>query len=218
MQNDTLSRRDFLIRTVRYSSVALSAFLFGVDLAAAYGRERDRSTAILYATRYGATRETAGWIRDGMASKPDLVDIESISVEEALGRYERFIVGSGIWIGGVHAKVLEFFEAGQAQLEESLSATFIVCGSANGTTAGKRHVQRYFSAMHAPLVAEPPASEAFGGRLAVDKLSDEDLIALNKFYRSVLHKEMSDWDLTDPDQAKRFGIELSQKRLAQIAQ
>ncbi|WP_165498888.1 flavodoxin domain-containing protein [Chlorobium sp. N1] len=218
MQNDTCSRREFLKRTARYSTLALSALLFGADLAAAFGRESGRSTAILYATRYGATKQTAGWIGEGMASKPDLVDIEQVSTETVLDRYDRVIVGSGIWIGGAHEKVLEFFGAENARLEEKLAATFIVCGSVNGTEAGMAHARRYLSAMHAPLRAEPPISRAFGGRLAIEELSDEDVNALREFYHSILHKEMSGWDRRNPDPAKRFGMELSRKPSPQRAE
>ena len=208
MQSDSYSRREFLIRTGRYSSLALTALLFGFDLAAR-DRNVERTTALVYATRYGATMETAGWIRSGLQAPVDLLDIEHISFSDVLRGYDRFIVGSGIWSGAVHSKVSEFFQAGREQLDGKLLATFIVCGSEENTAAGKAHIESYFNAMHAPLATRPPISKALGGRLVIERLSDADRNALSEFYLRNLHDQLRGWDRTDPAKARLFGVDIS---------
>ncbi|NTW83635.1 MAG: hypothetical protein HGB36_09765 [Chlorobiaceae bacterium] len=205
MQPDTLSRREFLARAWKYSSLAVLAMSFGYE-AAACCRDREKSTALLYATRYGATKDTAKWIRKGMEMPLDLLDIERISIPEVLGGYDRFIVGSGIWIMGAHPKVLEFFETGRETLQEKLLGTFIVCGSADGSEQGKQRSEHYFNKMHTPLLVKPPLSRAFGGRMVVSRLSEEDRTKLTAFYKNFLNQDLLDWDLTDPGKAKLFGI------------
>ncbi|MBM3421914.1 MAG: hypothetical protein FJY09_01475 [Chlorobi bacterium] len=207
MMNAYLSRRAFFARVLRYSSAAALAMSFGFE-ASARCRGKVQSTALLYATRYGATKETARWVRKGMDTPADVLDIERVSIPEVLAGYDRFIVGSGIWIKGAHPKVLEFFQTGRDTLQERLLGTFIVCGSADGSETGKELVEHYLHLMHAPLSARPPLSRAFGGRLVVGRLSDGDREKLAAFYRNYLNQELRDWDLTDSGKANVFGNEI----------
>jgi menaquinone-dependent protoporphyrinogen oxidase len=182
----------------------MMAMSFGNEVLA-NDREKGKSTALLYATRYGATRETAEWIRKGIHAHVDLLDIERVSFPEVLAGYDRFIVGSGVWIRGVHGKVLEFLETGRDRLDGRLLATFIVCGSADGSETGKQRTEYYLNAMHASLASKPPMSMAFGGRLVVEHLSEVDRNALAAFYQRYLHDQLRDWDRTDPAKAGNFG-------------
>ncbi|NTW57147.1 MAG: hypothetical protein HGB20_08920 [Chlorobiaceae bacterium] len=182
---------------------------FGYEAAARIS-DRTKPTAIIYATRYGATRDTVVWVRKGMDMPVDLLDIERISFQDVLSGYDRIIVGSGIWIKGVHQRVPEFFQAGREALREKLLGTFIVCGSADGSEKGKERIGHYLDNMHAPLLVKPALTGAFGGRLVVDRLSEEDRTKLAAFYKNFLNEELRDWDLTDPGKAKRFGRKAKQ--------
>lgn len=207
-QYDHFSRREFLARVCRYSALAMMAMSFGHEVSA-LERAKGKSTALLYATRYGSTRETAGWIRNGMGASVELLDIERVSFREVLEGYDRFIVGSGVWIRGVHEKVLEFLETGRERLDGRLLGTFIVCGSADGSETGLQRTEHYFSAMHASLKTKPPISMAFGGRLVVEQLSEEDRNRLTAFYTNFLHDQLTSWDRTDPLKARHFGKDIS---------
>lgn len=204
MPFEKLSRREFLAGALKYSSLAMMAMTFGYE-ASAQCRDRNKPTALLYATRYGATKDTARWIRKGMDVPVDLLDIEKVSYSEVLAGYDRFIVGSGIWIMGAHPKVIQFFETGREALQEKLLGTFIVCGSADGSEQGKQRSEHYFNKMHTPLLVKPPLSRAFGGRMVVGRLSEEDRTKLTAFYKNFLNQDLRDWDLTDSGKAKLFG-------------
>lgn len=207
-QSGALSRREFLARALRFSSLAVPAMAFGRDVAAFCNSDMRRPVGLIYATRYGATRETAKWIRKGMAMPVELVDIERVSLPEVLAGYDRFIVGSGIWIDGPHKKVLEFFETERDGLRERLLGTFIVCGSADGSERGKQMIAHYLNRMHTSLPFMPPVSRAFGGRLVVRRLNEEDRNRLTSFYRTYLDQELHDWDLTNPGVARKFGSDI----------
>ncbi len=206
MQTERYSRREFLARVYRYSSLSMMALLFGYDLSA-HEQDLAKSTALLYATRYGATKDTAQWIQNGMRTHVDLLDIERVSFSDVLTRYDRFIVGSGIWTGGVHKKVIEFFETGRNSLEGKILATFLVCGTEESTDKGRARIEGYFNVMHASLVTKPSMSKAFGGRIIVEKLFDDDRKALTAFYNSFLHDQLRSWDHTDPEKARCFGTD-----------
>lgn len=208
MQPDHLSRREFLARVWKYSSLAMMAMSFGYEVSARE-RQTGKSTALLYATRYGTTRDTAEWIRNGMRTPVDLLDIERVSFSDVLAEYDRFIVGSGIWSNGVHGKVYEFFETGRDSIDGRLLATFIVCGSADGSEKGIQRIEGYFNGMHASLATKPPLSRAFGGRLVVERLSEEDRSRLSAFYSQYLHDQLRSWDRTDPAKATNFGNDVS---------
>lgn len=199
MPSDLISRRDFLVK----AAWSLAALNFGCSLS---GLIRDGSrTALIYATKYGATKDTANWIRNGMGGEVDLLNIEDISFPGTAKRYDAFIIGSGVWIGGVHNRLLEFLTSQTEMLDGKILATFIVCGTDGGTESGKKRISGYFDQFHAPLKRMPHMSDYFGGRIIVEQLTEEDREALIKFYRTFLKSELTSWDRTEPDRAGLFG-------------
>ena len=207
MSSDLITRREFLSRACRYSSLSMMALFFGCDIARLTEGQK-KKTALIYATRYGATKETAGWIQEGMQGPVDLLDIESISFTDVTDRYDHFIIGSGVWIGGVHKRIIEFLESRRNELSGRVPATFVVCGTDGSTENGRERIDGYFTPMHAPLDKEPLLSRYFGGRVVVEKLTDEDRGALRVFYKTYLHAQLRSWDRTDPEKAGLFGKDI----------
>ncbi len=210
MSSDQINRRDFLIKASKYSSLSLLALNFGCSIS----RFLDDSTqniALIYATKYGATKETADWINEGMGRKADLLDIEDIDHSEIASRYSLFIVGSGIWIGGVHNKLVDFLTSEAEKIDGKVIASFVVCGTDGTKESGKRRISGYFDKFHKPLTELPKISEYFGGRIIVEKLTDEDREALVQFYRRFLKTKLTSWDKTDPNKANLFGKTVKSK-------
>lgn len=199
MSSDLISRRDFLLK----AALSLAALNFGCSISTLIGEKS--ATALIYATKYGATRDTAGWIQNGINGDVDLLNIEDIYFPRTAKSYDAFIIGSGVWIGGVHNRLLEFLTSQADMLDGKVIASFIVCGTDGGTESGKKRIRSYFEPFHAPLTKLPLLSEYFGGRIIVEKLTEEDREALIKFYRTFLKSELTSWDKTDPDKAGRFG-------------
>ena len=199
MSSDMISRRDFLLS----AALSLAALNFGCSISRLTG---DKSkTALIYATKYGATRDTAHWIRKGMKRDVDLLDIEAISYPDTASGYDSFIIGSGVWTGGTHKKFSDLLSSQTEKLNGKIVASFVVCGTDGSTESGKKRIDGYFEQFHAPLKEKPPLSEYLGGRIIVEKLTDEDREALIKFYRTYLKSELTSWDKTDPNKAGLFG-------------
>ena len=99
------NRREFLKLSSGAVLLSMAAFNFGCSLQPLID-DKDKKIALLYATRYGSTKDTAEWIKEGLGREIDLLDIEKISFDETAKKYDLFIVGSGVWIDGVHKDML----------------------------------------------------------------------------------------------------------------
>jgi len=208
MSSDSVNRREFLSGALKYASLSLLAFNFGCSISTLID-DRSKNAGLIYATKYGSTKDTAIWIKDGARREIDLLDIESISYSEVSSRYDFIIVGSGVWIGGVHEKLIEFLTSEAKALDDKVIASFIVCGTDGSTESGRERINTYFDQLHEQLRTPPLLSEYFGGRIIVEKLTSEDREALVQFYRTYLNSELTSWDRTDPEKARRYGKDVA---------
>ena len=201
-----MKRRIFLHLGGKLTLVCVAAFHFGCSLQAAVGEYK--KTALIYGTRYGATRDTAEWIVAGTGKEIDLLNIETLDFEQTLKVYDAFIIGSGIWIDGPHKRLIELLQTHKTTLQEKIIASFIVCGTTGEDAAGEKRIAGYFERFYQPLDIKPPRQAYFGGRMRIDKLNEKDRKLLKHFYNKVLKKPFVSWDRTEPKQAKDFGLKL----------
>ena len=203
MQNKENSRRDF----IKYSLTALLALNYGCSIKGFLGSDKNR-VALIYGTKYGATKDTAAWIKKGAGNTVDLLNIENLTFNKALADYDLFILGSGVWIDGIHRRLKEFLSSNSISLKRKVIASFVVCGSRYTTEGGRRRIKRYLDQIHTPLGYKPALSNYFGGRVIVEKLTEEDREALTRFYEKYLKKELKSWDRTDEKKALLYGEKL----------
>ena len=200
-----MTRREFF--SAGAVVLAAGAFAFGQEIDA-HAEGKSGRTAILYGTRYGATRDTAGWIAQGMGGGVTLLDIETVNPLELVGAYDRFVIGSGIWIDGPHKKLLKLLRERSASLSPKVAASFVVCGSSARNEAGRKRIAAYLERLNAPLVKTPKLQQAFGGRMVIAELTETDRKLLKNFYENIVKKPFADWDRTDPKGARSFGKEI----------
>jgi len=200
-----MQRRDFLL-TLGITLVSASAFSFGQSIQAKI--KRSEKIALIYGSRYGATKETAKWIAQGVGSSVDVLNIENIDFEETLKKYDTFIIGSGIWIDGAHKRLMELLSTHTEEMQTKIIASFIVCGTKGEDEAGKARIEGYFQRFHKPLTVKPEIHRHFGGRMVIEKLSEKDRKLLDNFYNNILKKEFVSWDRTQPKEAEKFGTTL----------
>lgn len=214
MSSQEISRRSFLKLGQYVTLTSVLAFNFGCSINPAV-KDKSKRVALVYATRYGATRDTASWIAKGIEREVDLLNIEDMSFEQTAKEYELIILGSGIWIDGVHKDLLKFIKTQKKHLEDKLVATFIVCGTTKNDSKGRARIEQYFNKFHASLNVKPPFQEQFGGRLSIDELNEKDAKLLENFYKKVLKKEFVSWDRTQPKEALSFAksLKLNKKLL-----
>ena len=201
-----MQRRDFLL-TLGITLVSASAYSFGQSIQSKI-KQSDK-IALLYGTRYGAAEETAGWIAKGTGTSVDVLNIKNIDFAETLKKYDKFIIGSGIWIDGAHKRLTELLSTHTKEIESKIIASFIVCGTTGEDEAGRGRIEGYFERFHKPLTIKPERKRHFGGRMVIEKLSEKDRKLLDNFYNKVLKKEFKSWDRTQPELARNFGKELS---------
>jgi len=201
-----MNRRDFLL-TAGISLALASAYSFGNSIKSLID-ENTEKIALIYGTRYGATEDTAKWIAKGIGSSVDVMNIETIDFDETIDKYDKFIIGSGIWIDGAHKRLMELLSTYKEQIQPKIIASFIVCGTTGEDDAGKVRIEGYFERFHKPLDVKPSMKRHFGGRMIIDKLTEKDRKLLDNFYKNVLKKEFASWDRTKPEDAEKFGVEL----------
>lgn len=200
-----IDRRSFLKLGARTALVSISAFNFGCSLQPLIA-DKEKKVAIIYATRYGATKDTSQWIAEGLNREVDLLDIENISFSQVAKEYDLFIIGSGVWVDGVHKDMIKFLETQKIELKGKIIASFILCGTTSKDIKGEERIVKYFAKFHAPLDKKPQLSEYFGGRMIIKQLSEKDRKILAVFYKKLLKREFISWDRTQPDKAKAFGM------------
>jgi len=207
-----MERRDFLLG-MGIALVSASAYSFGNSLKPLIDENLGK-TALIYGTRYGATEDTAKWIAKGIGDGVDILNIENINFEEVVDKYDKFIIGSGIWIDGAHKRLMELLSMHTEEMESKIIASFIVCGTTGEDEAGKGRIEGYFKRFHKPLAVKPKIQRHFGGRMIIEKLSEKDRKLLDNFYTKVLKKEFKSWDRTKPEMSEKFGVELLGEKIA----
>ncbi len=201
-----MDRRDFLL-TTGIALASASAYSFGNSIKPLIDDKLEK-IALVYGTRYGATEDTAKWIAKGIGSNVDVLNIETIDFDETIHKYDKFIIGSGIWIDGAHKRLMELLSTHTEQIQSKIIASFIVCGTTGEDEAGKARIEGYFERFHKALDVKPALKRHFGGRMIIDKLSEKDRKLLDNFYRNVLKKEFVSWDRTKPEISEKFGTEV----------
>ena len=197
-----MHRRDFLL-TLGMTLVSASAYSFGESIKVK--TEKSDKIALIYGTRYGATKDTAKWLAKGIGNSVDVLNIETIDFESTLKKYDKFIIGSGIWIDGAHKRLMELLSTHTEEMQPKIIASFIVCGTTGEDEAGRSRIEGYFKRFHKPLAVKPEMKRHFGGRMVIEKLSEKDRKLLDNFYHNVLKKEFVSWDRTQPKEAEKFG-------------
>jgi len=201
-----MNRRDFLLNLgVVFASA--SAYSFGNSIKPFIENPSDK-VALIYGTRYGATQDNAEWIAKGIGSQVDILNVEDMDFAETLKKYDKFIIGSGIWVDGAHKRLMELLSTHTAQIESKIIASFIVCGTTGEDDAGRSRIEGYFERLHKPLNLKPTLKKHLGGRMTIEKLSEKDRKLLDNFYNNVLKREFKSWDRTDPEEAGKFGISM----------
>jgi menaquinone-dependent protoporphyrinogen IX oxidase len=204
MSTSKLNRREFLQKTGK----SLLALQFGLSLSELVKADPQKQMALIYATRYGATKDTMNWIAHGLNRQADILNIEQITdFSEIATKYDYFVVGSGIW-KGIHQQLSAFLTSQSKQLSGKVLGSFVVCGSSAETASGKRRIEGYLNQIYSPLGYKPTLNTHFGGRLIVEKLTEEDKQALTRFYRLYLNQALTSWDRTEPDKANQYGADL----------
>lgn len=199
-----VERRKLLKVTSQGFLGACCASAFGLrinDVLAA-----DTLVVIIYATKYGATRDTAQWIAQGLQRKVQIVNLEQVGDLATLAAAgTRFVLGSAVFQEAPMHAMQQFVQHNRSVLSGRVAASFVVCGTEPNSEKNKQRIASFITKLNQPLQEKPDLVSSFGGRLQLEKLTQQDLAALTRFYQKILKKKLQSWDRTEPEQAKAFG-------------
>jgi len=162
---------------------------------------KGKKGAIIYASRYGSTAQTAEWIAEEMEGMAEVIPVAEAA---DLSSYDFVILGSGIYGGQLHKDMRAFLEEKKEELSGKITAIFVVCGATGSYAKG------YLDMFAAESGTTPSLMKAFGGWLKKELLSPEDFKVLESYYKSI-NRPFENYDNTDKAKALEFGREIKNK-------
>lgn len=181
------------------SAVLFIVLLLGLAVFATRAEvEEQKSTVIIYASRYGSTARTAEWIAEGMEGKATVVSLKDVG---GLSTYKNIILGSGIYFDQLHPDMSAFLEARGEEVRNRLLAVFVVCGTPPDQAQG------YLNMFAEKCQAKPRLMRVFGGWIKKELLSPEDRKSLEDYYKSI-NEPLNNYDSTDKAKCLEFGKEI----------
>jgi len=185
------------------SGIIALVLLIGFAFCRPLNKEIDngqQSTAIIYASRYGSTAQTAEWIAEGMDGKADVISARNA---EGVETYDHIILGSGIYNNDLHEDILVFLEKHKELVRDKTIAVFIVSGTPPS------EAQVYLDMFAEKCGARSPLTQAFLGWLKKTLLTPEDLKVIEAYYQSI-GQTFEDFDRTDKELCVQFGRKILQ--------
>ena len=83
--------------------------------------------AVLFATKYGTTRDAAIWVSEGMGAIADVYDIRRPPTD--LAAYDHFVIGSAIMGFTILPDMNKFLTDSAARIKGKVRGLFTVCGN-----------------------------------------------------------------------------------------
>jgi len=166
---------------------------------------------VVFASRYGSTKEVAMAIADGLGA-----DIVNVFDHPDITPYELVVLGSPIYTGTYLPAMLRFLRHNKETLVGKKVAAFITAAAdmqvqigLTGEEDDRIWTQNDFAINLAKMSGgDVVAARGFGGRMVVDKLDPPDRAALEWLYHFLMHKPLQGFDLLDPATAYRWGEDL----------
>jgi menaquinone-dependent protoporphyrinogen IX oxidase len=137
---------------------------------------------VIYATKYGSTREYASLIAQKLHTEA-LRASETNS--EAVSRADFIVLGSPIYAYSVLPEMEEFLEKERETLAEKPLAVFVVCGDTMWNPKAEEGGNKNLEKLTRFLPSEPFAVAILGGRMRMEELDEEDGPRIRAFYERI---------------------------------
>lgn len=185
---------------MKFVPIVLLAVMAGASLGAAVpgAAGNGKNVAVVFASRYGSTEQTARWIAEGIGEGATVVAAASAG---DLGGYDRVVLGSGIYGNRLHADMAALLERHGPAVKDRIAALFVVCGMPPDQAGG------YLDMFAGTCGAKPLLSRAFNGWMKKETLSPEDYRGLENYFRNAGYPFES-YDHTDREKCVAFGREI----------
>ena len=157
---------------------------------------------VLYASKYGSTRECAEAIAAALGVAASDV-AASGQAELALAGAAWAVLGSPIYGPTVLPAMERFCERAREALAARELAAFVVCGDTVWLPRAGEGGERNLGKLTRLLPREPFATAVLGGRMVVEELDEQDRALILAFYRR-LGRSPEGFDRTDPTEVAAF--------------
>jgi len=143
---------------------------------------------IVYASKYGSTKEVANWMAERIGNNTNIYDAKEMPDPSS---YDLIIMGSGIYSHHVLKELNDFVEKYNEQLKSKKTVVFGVAIDTTGVfVRGKVHGGWEYLLPLINKLPEPPIHAGLlGGEINPNKLDEKDTEGLKKFYKMLYGKE-----------------------------
>ena len=165
---------------------------------------------VIYATKYGSTREYATLMARKLGTEALRA---SEAPSEAVSRANFIVLGSPIYAYSVLPEMEVFLEKNKEVLAEKPLAAFVVCGDSMWNPKAEEGGNKNLEKLTRFLPSEPFAVVVLGGRMIMDELDEEDGPKIRAF-RERIGREPTGYDRMNLGDVDPFveGIERYMKR------
>jgi menaquinone-dependent protoporphyrinogen IX oxidase len=145
---------------------------------------------IIFATRYGSTREIAEMM--GEKLEIPIKNLNDISNSSEFEQHDYLILGTPIYFDDIYEEMKHFLTSFFITIGQKKLITYTVSG------AVKDHLERDYAKIFSNYFQPPPLlSLGFVGRATKSSLGEEDFRKLEIFYNNRLNEEFHDFDYFD---------------------
>lgn len=142
---------------------------------------------IVYATRYGSSREISGWIAERLEAEGFTVRLENAADAEGAEGYDLVLLGSGIYNHGFLKELEDYMETHSDSLKNTKTALFGVAMKTEPIMhKGKSHggiimLEKYAQQLGDSVIG----CEMLHGQMVFSSMSGKDRRGIEQFYKMI---------------------------------
>jgi menaquinone-dependent protoporphyrinogen oxidase len=138
-------------------------------------------TIIIYATKYGFTKECVGELKSQLNGDVLAVDILKDSIS-SLDAFDQIIIGGSIYMGQINKKLRTFCESNMESIMAKPFGLFLCCGLA------ENFEQSMANAFQSKLIEKAASKECFGGQLRTEIMKGPDRLITNMMKKATANQ------------------------------
>jgi len=122
-------------------------------------------TLIVYASKYGFTRDCVNLLKDKLQGEVTAMDINQVTSQLDLSEFETIIIGGSIYVGKISKKLREFCEKNLEILNQKKIGLFLCCALT------ENEAQFFSDNFPAALLESAKAKKTFGSDARLEKMN-----------------------------------------------
>lgn len=138
-------------------------------------------TIIIYATKYGFTKECVDELKNQLNGDVLAVDILKDSIS-SLDAFDQIIIGGSIYMGQINRKLRTFYENNLESITSKRLGLFLCCGLL------ENFEQSISNAFPSQLIEKAVSKECFGGQLRTEIMKGPDRLITNMMKKATANQ------------------------------